>query len=160
MHIVLKHTPNRTASLFDRVVAKVIKYVLNSNYFHSGVVIDGFLYHSDFGVGLTKEPFNNEGNWDLFYCGTEDDSKVIEQFNNRLKAAGGHVGYDWFSLFAFTPLFLIAKLFKSDITYVKWLYCFEWNLEVLTQQSTKTKVTPEKVLIAYIKKYGNNYGKQ
>ena len=143
------------AKWYEKVAAFAIETRLCTKWAHAGIVVNGTLYHATAKGGLKAEPFVDAGNWDLFDCGEEHDERVIQQFHDRLKAGGGKVRYDWFSLMAFTPAVLISKIFGSELRYNDWLYCYEWCFEVLEQKPVSAEITPENLLEIYIRKYIN-----
>ena len=153
MYLALRRGPLPDANSFEKFAAHVIESRLVTKWPHAGIVVKDTLYHATAKGGLIKEPFVNKGNWDLFDCGEEHDQRVIAQFEERLRKAGGKVRYDWFSLLAFTPVRYIGKLFGSPLRYNKWLYCYEWCYEVMMLRRVTSEVTPEDLLEIYINKY-------
>lgn len=153
MYLALRRGALPEANAFEKFAAHVIEARLVTKWPHAGIVIGDTLYHATAKGGLKKEPFVNIGNWDLFDCGTEHDNRVIAQFEERLRKAGGKVRYDWFSLLAFTPAIYLSRLFGNEIRYNDWLYCYEWCYEVLMQKPVTSEVTPEDLLEIWIRHY-------
>lgn len=154
MKLALRRGYKPDSTWYEKLGVKFIEYRLVTNWTHAGIVVGNTLFHATAKGGLISEDFDNSaGNWDLFDCGDEHDERTIKQFEDRLRKGRGKVRYDWFSLLAFTPAILVAKLFDQPIRYRNWLYCYEWSYEVLTQRMASSEITPEDLLEIYIKNY-------
>jgi hypothetical protein len=158
MYLALRAGPAEGSKWYERFAAWIIEARLQTKWPHAGIVIGDTLYHASAKGGLQAVPFLKTDIWTIYDCGKQHDTRVIKQFNERLEKAGGKVRYDWFSLLAFTPAKYLGKLFKSPLRYNKWLYCYEWCFEVLTQKKVTQEVTPEDLLQIYIEKYQQNSG--
>lgn len=153
MYLALREGPAENPKWYEKVTSWVIETRLQTKWPHAGIVVGDTLYHASAKGGLQAVPFVKTDIWTLYDCGTQHDSRVIKQFNERLEKAGGEVRYDWFSLLAFTPAKYLGKLFNSPLRYNKWLYCYEWCFEVLKRQRVTKEVTPEDLLQIYIEDY-------
>jgi hypothetical protein len=131
MKLALRKGPAPDANALGKLSATAIKLRIVTNYPHSGIVIDGDLYHATAQHGVIAEPFDPEG-WEVFDIGG-DDARALSLFKEQ-----EHKGYDWVSLFAF------VMVNASDSQ--RW-YCFELSFYLMTGKRPGDRVTPETLLI-------------
>ena len=131
MKLALRKGPAPGANALGKFSAEAIKLRIVTNYPHSGIVIDGDLYHATAQHGVICEPFNPDG-WEVFDIGG-DDARALELFKEQ-----NGKGYDWISLFAF----IMVNASDSQ----RW-YCYELSHYLMTGKRPGDRVTPETLLI-------------
>lgn len=139
MQLALRRT--NSATLFGKLFNICTRWRLHTDYPHSGIVIDGMLYHTTFSDGLHESMFNPEG-WELFDV-DGSDAYARSVFNARKGAK-----YDAISLLAFILPWRVRDSRR--------LYCYEWCWLVMTGENPKTRITPERLLTKTKAKNGNS----
>lgn len=130
MHLALKH--GTEGSFFQRLFYLLTRARLVTSYAHAGIVVDGFLFHTNLGNGLHREVFDRVGLWTLFEIPDNADMRAL---------FAQHAGtpYDWFSLLAFVLPWRVRDRQR--------LYCYEWCWMAMTGESPGFRVTPEMLLV-------------
>jgi len=131
MKLALRKGPAPDANALGKLSATAIKLRIVTNYPHSGIVIDGDLYHATAQHGVITELFNPDG-WEVFDIGG-DDARALSLFKEQ-----NGKGYDWVSLFAFV-------MFNASDSQ-RW-YCYELSHYLMTGKRPGDRVTPETLLI-------------
>jgi hypothetical protein len=117
----------------------IVRALLNSQWSHGVVVIDGRLYESvalkgdQPHAGVRDYPITDEiaAQYDWFDIGG-DDAAAVERYN-RIKGSS----YDFFSLLSYLPVFNVRDS--------KRFYCYELMLYMMGH-SVKWRVSPEIIL--------------
>ena len=147
MKLALKKEHSVNATTPQKVFSNLIKARLVSEYSHSGVVIDGVLYHVTGSKGYDKaQPGEwDPAKWDVNDIGGDDGRAKSEFEKASTPPEGGFKrfvwkllkGYDWFSLVAFV----------GPLVRVSWLnYCFELSFRMITGEKPTFRVTTERLL--------------
>jgi len=132
-YLALRHTA--PSGFLQGIFSKLTCARLVTKYPHSGIVIDGILYHSTLSRGVHAIKFDPEG-WDIF---------TIPAGHNTLQCRFANVKgskYDWFSLLAF------VLPFRMRVS--NWFYCYEFCDYMMTGESPTKRITPERLLTGIV----------
>jgi hypothetical protein len=149
VYIALRKDHATNANFVQKVFSALIKERTVSDYCHSGVVVNGKLYHVTGTKGYQVLDPNewNPNEWkllpvdvpeqeviDRFYEVSKEPTQWFKKYIFRLTK-----GYDFFSLLAFVGI-------KSRVSYLN--YCYELSWFMVTGLLPTTRITVEK-LYAY-----------
>jgi len=138
MKLALRKGAARDANAIGKFAARVIELRLVTEYPHSGIVIDGVLYHATSKHGVASEPFDPVG-WEVLDIGG-DDQRALALFKEQ---EGRH--YDYVSLLAF----IMVNASDSQ----RW-YCYELSYYMMTGTRPKDRMTAESLLLHAFKHTG------
>lgn len=148
VHILLRRQPAQSANALQRAFSWLIKARTVSEFCHSGMEIDGHLYHvtGAHGYQVARPGEWNPELWDHVYVDVDPDVARARFFECAASPEGMFQrfvyfltkGYDFFSLFAFAGLPVS----------VMWLnYCYELSRYMATGQKSRQRATAEQLLI-------------
>lgn len=140
LYLALRRDAASNATWWQRALCALVRWRLASDYCHAGVVCDGVLHHVTTHDGLTQTQDWTPARWDLVRL----PDSLWPVFMGTLTWHAG-ARYDWFSLLAF--------VLPGRYSDRKRLYCMELPAIVLGV-STSERVTPERLLLASIRKGG------
>ena len=150
MYLALRSTAATASGWKHRLSTAVIRAVLCTDFPHAGIVIDGWLYHTNAEFGLHRSEFNPE-KWELVDLGSDRDAVVLVLFD-LLKGTE----YDFLELFDFTWLRNLMKLLRKvpwlGTRLQRWLYCYQWCYLAMTGRLPTKRVTAEVLLLLAVRK--------